>query len=498
MEQIQKKLYITTAIPYVNGTPHIGNALDYLLADIWTRYQMQNGNEVRFQVGTDEHGNKIAAKAGELGLDPKAYTDQTYVNFEALMKKVGAGYTDFIRTTDEHHIAAVQYIWKQLKPYIYKGSYSGWYCIGHEAFFTDKEVQATAGVCPDHQAPYQQVSEENYFLKTSAFTEKIKEAINNKTMEIVPEFRKNEFLELIKDGLADVSISRPKKSLTWGIPVPDDPEQIMYVWLDALANYITVIGYPDRPDEYKDFWPADVEVIGKDILRFHAGIWPAMLLGLGLELPKKLLVHGFVNIGGAKISKSVGNGIDPNEIIDQYGVDAFRYFFSRHIPTLDDGDFTWEKFESAYNGELGNDLGNLIQRVAGMITRYQAGVIGQSEQSEHDMTAYHHAMDALEFNKAIDEVWNMVRSLNQYIDNVKPWEIAKNIGKDAEAEPHLSEVLAHCAGALVQIGDLLVPFMPNAAKLIHETFESGVVKTPETVLFPKIYIHTADPRAPKQ
>lgn len=497
MEAQQKKLYITTAIPYVNGTPHIGNALDYLIADIWTRYQKQNGHEVRFQVGTDEHGNKIAVKAGELGLTPKAYTDQTYVNFENLMKKVGAEFTDFVRTTDDHHVAAVQHIWQQLLPYIYKGNYSGWYCMGHEAFFTDKEVQASGGVCVDHQTPFQQVSEENYFFKTSAFTDRIKEAINNGTMQIVPEFRKNEFLELIKDGLADVSISRPKKSLTWGIPVPGDPEQIMYVWLDALANYITVIGYPDRPDEYRAFWPADVEVIGKDILRFHAGIWPAMLLGIGLELPKRLLVHGFINIGGAKISKTVGNVIDPNEIIDQYGVDAFRYFFSRHIPTLDDGDFTWEKFENAYNGELGNDLGNLISRVAGMITRYQAGVIGQSEQTEHDMTAYHRAIENLEFNKAIDEVWNMVRSLNQYIDSVKPWEIAKTIGKDAEAEPHLSEVLAHCAGALVQIGDLLVPFLPTTAEAIHATFESGVVKTLDGVLFPKKYIHTPDPHAAK-
>ena len=271
----------------------------------------------------------------------------------------------------------------------------------------------------------------------------------------------------------------------------------MYVWLDALANYITVIGYPDRVQEYTTFWPADVEVIGKDILRFHAGIWPAMLLGIGLQLPRRLLVHGFINVGGAKISKSVGNGIDPNEIIDTYGLDAFRYFFSRHIPTLDDGDFTWEKFENAYNGELGNDLGNLISRVAGMITRYQAGVIGDSNQTEHDMTAYHQAMEALEFNKAIDEVWNMVRSLNQYIDNVKPWEIAKRREQDPEAEAHLSEVLAHCAGALVQIGDLLVPFLPNTAESIHATFESGVVKPLDSVLFPKKYIHTPDPHAAK-
>ncbi len=497
MEQ-EKKLYITTAIPYVNGTPHIGNALDYLLADIWTRYQRQNGFEVRFQVGTDEHGNKIAAKAAEEGIDPKAYTDKMYVNFEALMKKVGARYTDFIRTTDAHHESSVQYIWKQLEPYIYKDSYTGWYCVGHEAFFTDNEVQALGGICPDHQKPFEKVSEENYFFKTSAFTDRIKEAINTGVMQIVPEFRKNEFLELIKDGLADVSISRPRKSLSWGVPVPGDPNQVMYVWIDALANYITVIGYPDRPEEYKSFWPADVEVIGKDILRFHAGIWPAMLMGIGLEVPKRLLVHGHINIGGAKISKSVGNGIDPNEIIDQYGVDAFRYFFSRHIPTLDDGDFTWEKFETAYNSELGNDLGNLIQRVASMITRYQAGVIGESQQTEHDMTSYHQAMEDLEFNKAIDEVWNMVRSLNQYIDNVKPWVVAKGLGKDPEAEPHLAEILAHCAGALVQIGDLLLPFMPDTGAFIHQTFETGVVKQSEGVLFPKRYIHTADPHAAKQ
>jgi methionyl-tRNA synthetase len=497
MEQ-QKKLYITTAIPYVNGAPHIGNALDYLLADIWTRYQRQNGFEVRFQVGTDEHGNKIAAKAAEEGVDPKAYTDKMYVNFEALMKKVGAQYTDFIRTTDPHHESSVQYIWKQLEPYIYKGSYQGWYCVGHEAFFTDIEVQALGGICPDHQKPFEQVSEENYFFKTSAFTDRIKEAINSGVMQIVPEFRKNEFLDLIKDGLADVSISRPRKSLSWGVPVPGDPAQVMYVWIDALANYITVIGYPDRPEEYKSFWPADVEVIGKDILRFHAGIWPAMLMGIGLELPKRLLVHGHINIGGTKISKSVGNGIDPNEIIDQYGLDAFRYFFSRHIPTLDDGDFTWEKFETAYNSELGNDLGNLIQRVASMIVRYQAGVIGESQQTEHDMTSYHQAMESLEFNKAIDEVWNMVRSLNQYIDNVKPWVVAKGLGKDPEAEPHLAEILAHCAGALVQIGDLLLPFMPGTAAAIHQTFETGVVKQSEGVLFPKRYIHTADPHAAKQ
>lgn len=494
-----KKLYITTAIPYVNGTPHIGNALDYLLADIWSRYQKQNGHEVRFQAGTDEHGNKIAAKAAESNLDPQSFTDKMYVNFELLLKKMDAEYTDFIRTTDVHHKAAVQYIWQKLQPYIYKGKYEGWYCVGHEAFFTDKEVEATSGVCPDHQKPYERISEENYYLKASAFSDQIREALTTGRMQIVPEFRKNEFLELMKDGLPDVSISRPKKTLSWGVPVPGDPDQVMYVWLDALCNYITVLGYPDK-EEWKEFWPADIQVVGKDILRFHAGIWPVILLGLDIPLPKKLLVHGFVNVGGAKMSKSVGNVVDPNEIIDVYGVDAFRYYFTRHVPTLDDGDFTWEKFENAYNNELGNDLGNLVSRVASMVTRYQAGVIGDAPAREHDVAPYRDAMAGMQFNRAIDEAWVMVRALNQYLETVKPWEIAKKKDTEPDAEAHLQEVLGHAAGALLQIGDLLLPFMPRAAATIHKTFESGVIVPLEGQggMFPKIYNHTADPRAPKQ
>lgn len=490
-----KKLYITTAIPYVNGTPHIGNALDYLLADIWARYQRQNGRDVRFQVGTDEHGNKIAAKATELGLSPQEYTDKMYGNFEILMKKMGASYTDFVRTTDINHKAAVQYIWQKLEPHIYKDKYEGWYCMGHEAFFTDKEVEATNGVCPDHNTPYQKVSEENYYLRASTFTDQIRQAIESGRMEIVPESRKNEFLELIKDGMQDVSISRSRGSLSWGVPVPGDPTQVMYVWLDALSNYLTVIGYPNNP-EWREFWPADIQVIGKDILRFHAGIWPAMLLGLGVTLPKKLLVHGHVNVGGAKMSKTVGNVVDPVEIIDSYGADAFRYFFARYIPTQDDGDFTWERFENTYNNELGNDLGNLVQRVANMVVRYQAGVVSGKMTSEHDMQPYRRAVESLNFDRAIDEVWVIVRGLNRYLDTVKPWDIAKRRETDPEAAAHLTDVLEHCVGSLLQIGDMLVPFMPSTAAAIHQAFDADVVQVP-AVLFPKLYLHTPDPRAPK-
>jgi methionyl-tRNA synthetase len=493
-----KKLYITTAIPYVNAKLHIGNMLDYIYADIWTRYQKQNGREVRFQVGTDEHGNKIAAKAAELGMEPQAYTDMMFASVEPLIRKVGAEFTDVIRTTDGHHVGAVQYIWQKLQPYIYKGSYEGWYCVGHEAFFTDKEVEATGGVCPDHQKPYERISEENYYLKASAFTDKVREAMTTGRMEIVPEFRKNEFLELMKDGLQDVSISRPKKNLSWGVPVPGDPEQIMYVWLDALANYITVLGYPDH-DGWQEYWPADVQVVGKDILRFHAGIWPAMLLGLELPLPKKILVHGFVNIGGGKISKSIGNVIDPNEVIDTYGLDAFRYFMARHIPTQDDGDFTWEKFENAYNLELGNDLGNLVSRVAGMVSRYQSGVVGDAPQGDHDMKPYFESMNDLRFNNAMDEIWVTVRALNKFIEMVKPWEIAKKRETDPEAEAHLGEVLAHAVGTLLQVAEQLTPFLPASSAVIKQTFSTGVIVPLhlEGGLFPKIYKHTEDPRAAK-
>lgn len=485
----KQHLYICTAIPYVNGPPHIGHAMDYLLADIWARYQRQQGLKVRFQVGTDEHGNKIAMKAAEKGMQTRQYVDGMYAEFESFIKKMDVSYTDFVRTTDMHHEAAVQYIWQHLEPYIYKSKYEGWYCIGCEAFVTDKEATENNGVCPDHNQPYQRLSEENYYFRMSHFTDQIKEALEKHHFDIIPEFRKKEFKTLLNDGLQDISISRPLKNLSWGIPVPGDPSQVMYVWVDALSNYLTVLGYPDKP-EWQEYWPADVQVIGKDILRFHAAIWPAMLLALNVPLPKRLLVHGFVNVGGAKMSKSVGNVIDPNQIIDEYGIDAFRYFFSRHVPTLDDGDFTWEKFEGAYNGELANDLGNLVSRVAKMILNYQSGVVGDELQAEHDTGPYRLAMERFEFNKALDELWVMVRSLNQYLEEVKPWELAKQLEKDPEIEKHLGEILAHSVGTLNQIAVMLEPFLPHASTVILDTFRDGIVREQPQIMFPKKWLHT--------
>jgi len=495
---MKSKLYITTAIPYVNASPHIGNAMDYLIADIWARHQRKLGNEVKFQVGTDEHGNKIAIKARDAGLETQAYVDQNATKFKDFIGKMNASYTDFVRTTDIHHKAAVQYIWKQLEPYIYKKSYEGWYCQGCEAFVTDKEAVANNGICPDHKTPYQRLQEENYFLRISDFSEQIKEAITSGKMKILPESRANEFLNLLKDGLLDVSISRPKKTVSWGVPVPDDPNQVMYVWIDALANYLTILGYPERP-EWQTYWPADVQVVGKDILRFHAGIWPAMLMMLGLPLPKVLLVHGHIQVDGVKMSKTIGNVVDPMEIIDNYGVDALRYYFSRHVPTQDDGDFTWERFENAYNNELGNDLGNLVSRIVSMLKKYQDGVMNDVKNTHHDETVYFEAMKNFNFNQAIDEVWVHIRSVNQYIDTVKPWEIAKRrTAGDPEAEHHLAEVLDYMCKSILQVADMLAPFMPTTAEKIQAIFKPGIIGELEAgCLFPKIYRHTANPRQPQ-
>ncbi|MCL2869596.1 methionine--tRNA ligase [Candidatus Saccharibacteria bacterium] len=487
-------LYIATAIPYVNGAPHIGNAMDYLLADIWTRYQMQQGHAVRFSAGTDEHGNKNAQTALKQGLTPQAFADQQSAKYLELIQKMKASYTDFIRTTNPEHTRAVQYIWQRLKSHIYKGSYEGWYCQGCESFVTDKEATTNEGICPDHKTPYQRVKEDNYFLKMSDFIPQIKAAIESDKLKIVPAAKKKEFLSLIAAGMPDVSISRPKKSLSWGVVVPDDPDQVMYVWLDALSNYITVLGYPEN-ESWKDFWPADVQVLGKDILRFHAGIWPAILLGLNLPLPKTLLVHGFVLAGGAKMSKTVGNVVDPNALIDKYGLDAFRYYFSRHIPTLDDGDFTYEKFENAYNNELANDLGNLVSRTATMINNYQSGVVGDIPAPKHDMFYYHTAIKEFRFSDAITDAWSLLQGLNRYIDETKPWEIAKTVKDDAEAEEHLGEVLSRIVGTIMQANTMLEPFLPDATAKVKQIFGTGVVKMPDKVLFPKIITKT-EPSVP--
>ena len=469
------KTYITTAIPYVNGAPHIGHAMDYCLADVYARYRRILGDEVKFQAGVDEHGNKIYQKAQELSVPIQEYVDENARKFKDFIAKLDVSTTDFIRTTDEKHVKRCQEIWQKLEPHIYKAKYEGWYCEGCERFITEKEFTENNGICPDHQKPYEKLEEENYYLKIADFKEQIRKAIETDEMLILPEFRKKEMLKLL-DESPDVSISRSTNQLVWGIPVPGDDSQVMYVWMDALSNYITVLQYPDRPID--DWWPAAAQFVGKDILRFHAIIWPAMLMGLGLPLPKVLVSHGFILVDGQKMSKSIGNVVDPMEVIDKHGVDAFRYYFLKHADTFLDADFTWEKFEAAYNNELANDLGNLVQRLATLAHKNQISI--KKEPQLEVASEYAKFMDKFEFSKAFDFAWEKVQELNKRIDEEKPWSLAKN-GETAKLEQCLTSLIID----LLKANQMILPFMPKTSERIKQIFAAGETRLPKSPLFPK-------------
>jgi methionyl-tRNA synthetase len=473
------KYYITTSIPYVNDKPHLGHAMEYVYADVLARYHRQQGDTVLFSTGTDEHGSKNAATAKELGITPKELTEKNVTAFVKLLKKLDISNDRFIRTTDKAHQQRVQMIWTKLKNDIYKNKYVGLYCVGCEEFVTETAAKEHNNICPIHKTPYEKLEEENYFFALSRYTDAIKTAIKSNSYHVIPETRKNEILSLLDKGLDDISISRPVDKLTWGVKVPGDDKQVIYVWFDALLNYITVLGYPEHTD-FANYWPANMHIVGKDILRFHAAIWPGLLLALGQNLPKQLYVHGFVNVNGQKMSKSTGNVIDPNDVITKYGSDAFRYFFMRHIPSYDDGDFTWELMEKAYNNELANELGNAAGRVAAMVGKYQQNVIGALPKAGHDIHEYQTALQNCRFDKALDEVWEQVRGVNQYIDTEKPWAVAK----EGDTQ-HLAEILAYGVSCLLEIAELLEPFMPQTAKKLNYMFKEGVVRPLDASLFPK-------------
>lgn len=472
------KYYVTTSIPYMNGDPHIGFAMELIMADVLARAARKQGKDTLFTTGSDEHGTKVAQKAEEQGKSPKEFVDEMSQKYRDLVVALNAKPDRFIRTTDKGHEQRAGVIWKALKKDIYKAKYVGWYDVRQEEFVPESQADPER-MKPDHPQAYQKLEEDNYFFRLSNYTEKILKAIESDQFTIVPKTRKNEILSLLREGLDDISVSRPADKLDWGIPVPGDKSQVMYVWFEALMNYLTVIGYPEHED-FKKFWPANVQVVGKDIIRFHAAIWPAMLMSLELPLPNTLYVHGFINVDGQKMSKSLGNVVSPHEIIDKYGTDAFRYYFLRHIPSYEDGDFTWETFEAAYNNELANELGNAVQRTAAMIMKYQNGLIGDMPEAGHDIGAYRVALEQCRFDRALDEVWEQVRGLNQYIDTEKPWQIAKTGDED-----HLREVLAAQASDLIEIADLLEPFMPATAEKIKNVFETGIVRPSKETLFPK-------------
>lgn len=483
-------VYLCTAIPYVNGNPHIGHAMDYLLADTYARYRRLiggAGDEVRLSAGTDEHGNKVFRSAERAGMSVEEYSKLNSDKFRNFINKMDVTYTDFIRTTDPEHARRCQEIWQKLTPHIYAAEYDGWYCEGCESFVTQKEHDENHGICPDHQKPYEHLAEKNYYLRIADFKEQITAVIESDQMQILPVFRKTEALKLLADA-PDVSISRPRNHLSWGIPVPGDEEQVMYVWMDALPNYITVLGYPDQ--DISAWWPATAQFIGKDILRFHTIIWPAILLGLGLPLPKHMVTHGHILANGQKMSKSLGNVVDPVEVMDRHGLDAFRYFFLAHVDTFLDSDFTWEKFDAAYNNELANDLGNLVQRLATLCHKNSVLSNPDYHPALNDYrdthSEYFALMDRFEFTKAFAYVWQKVQAINKAIDEQKPWELAKQ-GKTAEVQ----QVLSSLVRQLDDVNNLLAPLIPNASARIHTilhpepTTTAQPIVPPATPLFPK-------------
>ncbi|QQG44953.1 MAG: methionine--tRNA ligase [Candidatus Sungiibacteriota bacterium] len=490
---MSSKFYITTSIPYANAAPHVGHILDPLIADVLARYHRIKGKEVRFLVGTDEHGAKIVRKAEEEDKTPKELVDENSAKFREMQNTLNISYDDFIRTSDQkRHWPGAEKMWREMVASgdIYKKEYHGLYCVGHEAFVTEKDL--VNGKCQDHQKEPEAVEEENWFFRLSKYAQEIASRIKNDELQTIPESRKNEILSFIESGLEDVSFSRPAKDLSWGVPVPDDPTQTMYVWSDALVNYISAIGYghddPESQLSLKKWWPADVQVIGKDNLRFHAAIWPGMLLSAGLELPKAIFVHGFVNVEGQKISKTVGNVIPPETVVQKYGVDPVRYYFLREFPSYEDGDFSYKKFEDRYNGDLANGLGNLVARVSTLGESispihfdFQKDIITEAKKETARVFAeYEKHVTEVRLNEALAIVWALVSFTDKYINDEKPWEKS---GDDFKG------VIINAAYVIGVISNLLQPFLPQTAEKISTqiSFEDSVVRVKKGVsLFPRL------------
>lgn len=458
-----KKFYITSAIAYPNAKPHIGFAYEEIIVDTIARWHRLKEEDVFFLTGTDEHGTKIQKVAEEASMETQKFVDMMSEEYIHLKKLLNLSFNGFIRTSDKKiHYPTVEKIWNALVKSgdIYKKKYRGLYCYGCESFKTEREL--VNGLCPDHQRKPKIVEEENYFFRLSKYADKVLELIESGELKVLPKSRENEIVNVIKSGLEDVSFSRSVKSLKWGIPVPEDSSQVMYVWCDALTNYLSGIGYTSNPKKFKKYWPADVHVIGKDILRFHAVIWPAMLLSVKLQLPKTILVHGIITSGGQKISKTLGNIIDPYEQVEKYGVDALRYFLLREIPTGEDGDFSKKALVERINGELVSDLGNLIYRVLSLTEKFDGKIEGRDELSDKlNLKKIDEHVENFELHDAIAEIWSFVRAVNKYITEKEPWRLK---GKE------FVNVLYNLVEASRIIAILIHPFMPETAEKINEQF----------------------------
>lgn len=462
-----KSFYITTAISYVNGAPHLGHAYEAILTDVMARFKRLDGYDVKFLTGTDEHGEKVAKTAEEQGMEVKAFADMNAGLFRDMADDLDISNDDFIRTTEPRHYAAVQEMWRVLKQNgdIYMGKYEGWYSVREEAYFTEDELHKgdDGNFYTVNNTPVKWVEEESYFFKLSEYTDKLLAYYESNPEFIQPASRRNEIISFVKTGLRDLSISRHKDRLKWGVPVPDDDDHVMYVWLDALTNYITAAGYPDTDsNDYKKYWPADYHVIGKDIIRFHAVYWPAFLMGAGLDLPKAIFAHGFINVMGQKMSKSIGNVLSPTGLVETYGLDQIRYFLMRSIPHGQDGNFTPEQAVERINADLANGLGNLAQRTLSMIYKNcdgaipTAGALTENDKIlltstyEHMIPHMREAMDEFKPHRALEALWKIVAEANAYIDEQAPWTLRKtDTARMATVLYVLADVI-RCLGIAVQ------------------------------------------------
>jgi methionyl-tRNA synthetase len=483
---MEKKFYITTSIAYTNAPPHIGFAFELLQADVLARYYRQEGDDVFFLTGTDEHGLKIERAARKSGKSPIEFTNEISSKFQLLTKRLNISNDDFIRTTDKKkHWPTVNKVWKLLlkKGDIYKKNYKGFYCVGCEAFLKEKDL--VNGKCPNHQKEPEIVEEENYFFCLSKYANQVKKEIEKNNIKIIPETRKKEILSFIKQGVEDISISRSKEKLSWGIPVPEDKDQTIYVWFDALLNYISALGYDKNSEKFKKYWPADVQCIGKDIFRFHALIWPAILIALDLPRPKNILVHGFITVEGQKMSKSLGNVVDPFKLIDKFGSDAVRYFLLREIPSTEDGDFSPKRFKERYNSDLAFGLGNLVSRVLKLanISNFKFSNYNQFSNKNFQkiinktQNQYKKSLENFKFNESLASIWELISYCDKYIEKEKPWELLKD-SKNQKANNVLSDLFI----AIGKIADFLEPFLPAVSDEIKNQLKNKKQKP----LFPRI------------
>jgi methionyl-tRNA synthetase len=469
--------YVTTPIYYVNAEPHLGHAYSTIAADIFARHHRQRGEDVFFQTGTDEHGEPTARAAEVEGITPRELADRNAPRFKEMMPKIGVSEDFFIRTSDPQHVAKVQEILQRVYDagHVYEGLYEGWYCPRCADFKTESEI-AEGNTCPIHGIPLEWESEDNWFFRLSEFQGPLEKLYDDRPDFVIPDFRRNEAVSFIKQGLQDVSLSRPK--LTWGVPVPWDTRQVTYVWWDALLNYVTGLTYAREGEDLTDrYWPADLHVMAKDILKFHAVYWPAFLMAAEIELPRQEVIHGFLLLEGQKMSKSLGNVLDPFEVIDRFGSDALRFYCFREVSFGQDGQVSPAGFESRYESELADQYGNLANRVLSMIRRYRDGVVPDAE-AEVDLAADFEGapgrirglIDATELTQALEEIWKLVRRLNQYVEETKPWELAK----DESASERLDRVLYGLAEGLRATTLLVFPYMPDATgKLLGALGEPG-------------------------